>query len=98
MTQSCYKITELLLQDYMILWRIDPFLGKDPETKNGATAVARQRRGKHAPTTIELLLETVLCNPLLGSWNSWTATMYVRPTIYIFQFENHRSDINEIFY
>jgi hypothetical protein len=26
-----------------------------------------QQRGKHASTTIELLLETVLCNPLIGS-------------------------------
>jgi hypothetical protein len=34
-----------------------------------------QRRGKHGSTTIELLLETVLRNPLLGSCNSWTTTM-----------------------
>jgi hypothetical protein len=40
-------------------------LGKDLET-NETRAVAMQQRGKHASTTIELLLETVLCNPLLG--------------------------------
>jgi hypothetical protein len=39
-----------------IVWRIDPLLGKDLETHNKTTAVA-----KHASTTIELLLETVLC-------------------------------------
>jgi hypothetical protein len=52
----------------------------------------------NAPTTIELLLETVLCNLLLGNCNSWTTTMSVRPTIYTFQLENHWSDIHEIFY
>jgi hypothetical protein len=36
-----------------------PFLGKDLERNNETTAVAMQRRGKHASTTIELLLETV---------------------------------------
>jgi hypothetical protein len=40
------------------IWRIDPFLGKDLETKE-TTAVAMQRCGKHASTTTELLLETV---------------------------------------
>jgi hypothetical protein len=39
------------------MWRIDSLLGKDLETNN-ETAVAMQRRGKHASTTIELLLET----------------------------------------
>jgi hypothetical protein len=34
-----------------------------------------QSHGKHASTTIELLLETVLCNLLLGSCNSWTTTL-----------------------
>jgi hypothetical protein len=34
-----------------------------------------QQRGKNATTTVELLLETVLCNPLLGSCNSWSTTM-----------------------
>jgi hypothetical protein len=33
-----------------------------------------QRRGKQASTT-ELLLETVLCNQLLGNSNSWTTTI-----------------------
>jgi hypothetical protein len=42
-----------------ILWRIDPMLGTDIETNNKTTAVAKQRRGKHASTTIDLLLETV---------------------------------------
>jgi hypothetical protein len=41
--------------------------------RQGATAM--QQRDKHASTTIELLLETALCNPLLGSCNSWTTTM-----------------------
>jgi hypothetical protein len=50
-------------------------LGKDLETNNETTSVAMQRRGKHAPTTIELLLETELCNTLLGNCNSWTTTM-----------------------
>jgi hypothetical protein len=35
----------------------------------------RQRRGKHVFITIKLLLETVLCNSLLGSCNSWITTM-----------------------
>jgi hypothetical protein len=41
-----------------VLWRVDPLLGKDLETDE-TTVVAMQRRGKHASTTIELLLETV---------------------------------------
>jgi hypothetical protein len=59
----------------IILWRTDPLLGKDLETNNEKTVVALQRRCKHASTTLELLLETVVCNPLLGSCNSWTTTM-----------------------
>jgi hypothetical protein len=43
-------------------------LSKDLETNN-------ETSGKHAPTTVELLLEMVLCNPLLGSCNSSTTTM-----------------------
>jgi hypothetical protein len=39
------------------MWSIDPLLGKYPGTNNEATAAATQRRGKHASTTIELLLE-----------------------------------------
>jgi hypothetical protein len=42
----------------IMLWRIEPLLGKDLETNNDTTAVAMQRRGKHASTPIELLLET----------------------------------------
>jgi hypothetical protein len=57
-----------------ILWGIDPLLGKDLET-NETTTVVMQRRGKHATTTTELLLETVLYNPLLGGYNSQTTTM-----------------------
>jgi hypothetical protein len=34
-----------------------------------------QWRSKYASTTIQLLVETVLCNSLLGSCNSWTTTM-----------------------
>jgi hypothetical protein len=56
---------------HRILWHIDPLLGKDLRTKE-TTAVAMQRHDKNASTTIELLLETVLCNLLLGSCNSWT--------------------------
>jgi hypothetical protein len=33
--------------------------GKNLETNNETTAVVMERRGKHASTTIELLLETV---------------------------------------
>jgi hypothetical protein len=58
-----------------ILWRIDPLLGKDLVTHNETTAVAIQRLSKHSSTTIGLLLETVLCNPLLGSCSSWITTM-----------------------
>jgi hypothetical protein len=49
--------------------RIGPLLGKDLETNNETTAVAVQRRGKHAFTT-ELVLKTLLCNPLQDSGNS----------------------------
>jgi hypothetical protein len=42
-----------------ILWRKDQLLGRDLETHNETTAVAMQTGGKHASTTIELLLETV---------------------------------------
>jgi hypothetical protein len=45
-------------------------LDEDLETNNETIAVVMQRRGKHTSTTIELLLETVLYNPLLGSCNS----------------------------
>jgi hypothetical protein len=41
-----------------------PFAGQGPLSKQW-----------DASTTIELLLETVLCNPLLGSCNSGTTTM-----------------------
>jgi hypothetical protein len=34
-------------------------LGKDLETNNETTAVAKQRRGEHASATIKLLVETV---------------------------------------
>jgi hypothetical protein len=60
---------------FYILWRIDPLLGKDLETNEETTPVAVQQRSKHASTTIELLFETALCNPLLGSCNIWTTIM-----------------------
>jgi hypothetical protein len=40
-----------------ILWCIDPLLSKNLETNNERTAIAIKWRGKHACTTIELLLE-----------------------------------------
>jgi hypothetical protein len=43
-----------------VLWRIDLLLVKDLETNNKVTAVAMQRRDKHASTTVELLLGTVV--------------------------------------
>jgi hypothetical protein len=43
--------------------------------KNETTAAALLHRGKHAFTTIGLLLETVLRNPLLDRCNSWTAKL-----------------------
>jgi hypothetical protein len=46
-----------------ILWRMDPLLGRDLETNNETKAVAMQQSGKHPSTIIDLLLETVLCNP-----------------------------------
>jgi hypothetical protein len=49
-------------------------LGNDLKTNTETTVVVMQQSGKH-DSTIELLLETVLCNPLLGSCNSWTTTM-----------------------
>jgi hypothetical protein len=57
------------------MWRIDPLLGKVLETHNETTAYLMQRASKHATITIESLLETVFCNPLLGSCRSWTITM-----------------------
>jgi hypothetical protein len=42
-----------------VLWRIDPLLGKDLVTNNEITTAAMQLMGKHAFTTIELLLEKV---------------------------------------
>jgi hypothetical protein len=36
--------------------RIDPLLGRDLEANNGTAAITVERRGKHASTTIELLL------------------------------------------
>jgi hypothetical protein len=71
----CFSLRLLICRsDKIVLWRIDPLLGKDLGTDE-ITAVAMQQRGKHASTTIRLLLETVLCKPLLGSCNSWTTTM-----------------------
>jgi hypothetical protein len=55
-----------------LLWRIDPLLCKDLEQNSETAVVAMQRSVKHAYTITELLMENVLCNPLLGSCNSWT--------------------------
>jgi formate/nitrite transporter FocA (FNT family) len=57
------------------MWHMDPLLGKDLETHNEIKVVAMQQHGKHASTTMELLLETVLCNLLLGSCSSWITTV-----------------------
>jgi hypothetical protein len=57
------------------MWPIEPLLGKDLETNKETIAVAMQKRGKLACTTIELLLETLLWNPLRGRCNSLTKTM-----------------------
>jgi hypothetical protein len=54
------------------MWHIDPLLCKDFVTNNETTAVAMQLGCKYASTTIDLLLEMVFCNPLLGSCGSWT--------------------------
>jgi hypothetical protein len=56
-----------------ILWCIDPLLGKDLETDNETTAIAMQQHGQHTSTTIELLLEMVLC--MLDSCNIWATTV-----------------------
>jgi hypothetical protein len=64
-------LCEIIVFVVEILWRMDPFLGKDLETSNKTTAVAMQRRGKHTSTTVELLL----CKPLLRSCNIWTTTV-----------------------
>jgi hypothetical protein len=58
-------------------------LGKDLEINDERTAVAMQHRGEHVSKIIELLLETVLCNPLLGSCNSWTTTMEMDGVFYV---------------
>lgn len=43
--------------EWRILWRIDPFLGKDHETNIETTAVAGQRCGKQTPiTTVTVFL------------------------------------------
>jgi hypothetical protein len=70
-----YVIIRKLLHSILdILLRTEPLLSKDLETNN-ETAVAMQQRGKQASRTIQLLVETVLCNPLLGSCNSLNTTM-----------------------
>jgi hypothetical protein len=67
----------------LLLWRIDPLLGKDLDRDNEIRAVAMQQRGKHASTTRELLSEKMLCNRLLGSCNSWTTTMETEMFSYV---------------
>jgi hypothetical protein len=70
----------------LILWRIDPLLGKDLETDE-TTAFAMQQSGKHASTAIGLLLETVLWNPLLGNCHNWTITMETGVFFYVVRAE-----------
>jgi hypothetical protein len=41
----------------MILWSIDPMLGRDLKENNRTAAVAVQQHSKHASTTTELLLD-----------------------------------------
>jgi hypothetical protein len=65
---SCYEIK--------MMWRMHSLLGRGFEIDE-TTAFAMQERGKHASTTIELLLETVSFNPLLGSCNNWPTTMEI---------------------
>jgi hypothetical protein len=60
----------LVYSDDTVAYR--PFVRQSPHE---TTAVATQQRDKHASTTKELLLETVLCNTFLGSCNSWTTAM-----------------------
>jgi hypothetical protein len=55
-----------------------PVYRQKPRKKNETTVVAMQWHGNHAPTTVDLLLETMLRNPLLGRCNSWTTTMETR--------------------
>jgi hypothetical protein len=51
-----------------------PFARQRPWNKNETAVFVMQWHGRHA-STIELLLEMVLCNPLLGSFNSCTTTL-----------------------
>jgi hypothetical protein len=44
------------------LWRIVPLQGKDLEANNETTAVAIQRRGKHASTTRDTVGNGVFCS------------------------------------
>jgi hypothetical protein len=78
------------------VWRIDPLLGKHLETNNETTAVDMQKRGIHASTTIVTVGNGVM-QPVARQLNSWIAIMSIRLIIYIFQLENHWSDI-DIFY
>jgi hypothetical protein len=50
-------------------------------------SVVMQQFGKHASTTVELLLETVLCNSLLSSCNMWTTTMETGVFFYVVRAE-----------
>jgi hypothetical protein len=52
------------------IFRVDKSENEEPAWAGGCSV-----RGKHASTLIELLMETVLWNPLLGSCNSRTTTM-----------------------
>jgi hypothetical protein len=57
-----FLIGPLALKDLyflLVLWRVDPLLGKDLEINDEKTAIDMQRRDKHTSTTIELLTETM---------------------------------------
>jgi hypothetical protein len=59
----------------VLLWRIEPLLGKDLETNHETTTVFMQRRDKHASTTIKLLSETVFsmwCVPRSYFEDNWS--------------------------
>jgi hypothetical protein len=66
----------LLCHTYaLILWHTDLLLDKDLETDSETAAITKQQCHKHTSTVIELLLEIVLCRPLLGSCDSWTTAV-----------------------
>jgi hypothetical protein len=57
--ETSNRLVQWILCIY-VLWCIDLLLGKNLKINNQKKVVAMQRRGKHASTIIELLLEMVL--------------------------------------